>query len=171
MAGSPCGCAWQRRWQRPRQASFVPEWIFFWKLTHDSLVSKYKNTLLWIKMYTVENFSMHSQGYVWKRGFSRAWDVSCVQPGWVHESEKLRNIMLCFFSVSGCQCFGSRDLKIVTALRSHLSLEMATDLSLSPVQLQFGQKGIKAGGAQQPIRYGGHRIPRDLPLRKSQSTR
>lgn len=51
------------------------------------LVSKYKNTLLWIKMYIVENFSMHSQGHVWKRSFSR---VCLMLPvcslSWVHES-------------------------------------------------------------------------------------
>lgn len=38
-------------------------------------------------MYIVENFSMHSQGYVWKRRFSRACLMLTVcSLGWVHES-------------------------------------------------------------------------------------
>lgn len=48
--------------------SFVPDLITL-KIGHCFLLSKYKNTFIWIKMYTVENSSMHSLG-VWKRMFS-----------------------------------------------------------------------------------------------------
>ena len=70
--------------------SFVPDLITL-KIGHCFLLSKYKNTFIWIKMYTVENSSMHSLG-VWKRRFSSRvcvvlydWCGDC-SLGWVHES-------------------------------------------------------------------------------------
>lgn len=65
--------------------SFVPDLITL-KIGHCFLLSKYKNTFIWIKMYTVENSSMHSLG-VWKRRFSCRvcivlhWLVWRLQPG------------------------------------------------------------------------------------------
>lgn len=37
-------------------------------------------------MYTVESFSVHSQGCVWKEVFQGLSDVYCLLPGWVHEN-------------------------------------------------------------------------------------
>lgn len=51
-----------------KDVSFVPDLITL-KIGHCFLLSKYKNTFIWIKMYTVENSSMHSLD-VWKRMFS-----------------------------------------------------------------------------------------------------
>lgn len=55
------------------------------KIGHCFLLSKYKNTFIWIKMYTVENSSMHSLG-VRKRLFWRVcavfhWLAWRLQPG------------------------------------------------------------------------------------------
>lgn len=55
-----------QRWLKG-DVSFVPD-LMTLKIGHCFLLSKYKNTFIWIKMYTVENSSMHSLG-VWKRRF------------------------------------------------------------------------------------------------------
>lgn len=37
-------------------------------------------------MYTVESFSVHSQGCVWKQVSRGLFDAYCLQPGWAQKN-------------------------------------------------------------------------------------
>ena len=107
--------------------SFVPDLITL-KIGHCFLLSKYKNTFIWIKMYTVENSSMHSLG-VWKRRFSSRvcvvlydWCGDC-SLGWVHESWDFWMALNWSLLLNGICQPGFQDICCILEIPvSHLSL-------------------------------------------------